>query len=141
MNLQYHNLILISAVFFLINACGNQNDESSSLENADDQSLTGQVQVLVDENRFEEALDLLRNEDESDREVAVLLRDTHLLYGNWLMYHAEEIHMTERMPMALAHFRRVLELDPQNPQARTNKQQIVEIYNSMGRNVPSGVAE
>ncbi len=132
-------LLLFSFSLLILGGCGNQ-DEENTPPDVDD-SLTGQVQTLVDDNRYEEALELLRAEDASQTEVAALLRDTHLLYGNWLMYHAADIHMTERMPRALAHFRRVLDLDPRNSQARANKDQIEEIYKSMGRPIPRGVAE
>ncbi len=132
-------IFLVMAVSVVMLAgCGNAEDAPE----ADAPStLEGQIQALVDDNNYEEALELLRTEDESETSVMVLLRDTHLLYGNWLMYHADEIHMTERMPRALAQFRRVLQIDPQNSQARANKQQIVEIYHSMGRDVPAGIAD
>ncbi|MCC5933957.1 MAG: hypothetical protein LAT75_06115 [Candidatus Cyclonatronum sp.] len=121
---------------------GSQNQPDAAGQNAvPDGPLVMQVQFLVDEDRYEEALGKLRQEDAADPEIMVLLRDTHLHFGTWLMYHAETIHMTERMPMALSHFRRVLELDPQNRQAQANIRQIEDIYRSMNRDIPQGVAE
>ncbi len=137
-----------AVLFFLMmmtTACsdaGSQNQSGDGeLQAVPDGPLTVQVQFLVDEDRYEEALTKLRKEDGSNPEIMVMLRDTHLHYGTWLMYHAEMIHMTERMPMALAHFRRVLELDPQNRQAQANIRQIEDIYQSMNREIPQGVAE
>lgn len=106
-----------------------------------DGTLQEQIQFLVNENLFDEALQRLRVEDKNDSSIMVMLRDTHLLYGNWLMYHAETIHMTDRMPKALRHFRRVLEIDPNNRTARSNIDQIETIYRQMGRDIPEGVAE
>lgn len=100
-----------------------------------------QVQYLVDNNRYDEALDKLGNLNQSDTTTIIMLRDTHLHYGNWLMYHADTIHMSDRMPKALRHFRRVLEIDPDNRQARSNIDQIESIYRQMGRDIPEGVAE
>ena len=117
--------------------------ESSGSENVEmpDGTLQEQIQFLVNENLFDEALQRLRVEDKNDSSVMVMLRDTHLLYGNWLMYHAETIHMTDRMPKALRHFRRVIEIDPDNRTARSNIDQIETIYRQMGRDIPEGVAE
>jgi hypothetical protein len=38
---------------------------------------------------------------------------------------------------ALARYRRVLELDPSNKEAKENKEQIEEIYESMGMPIPN----
>ncbi len=142
--------VLILLSFFVFQACAESSEDNANYEQTTEQtrelaplpdgSVTEQVQFLVDLDRYEEALEILRNEDQDDDEIQVITRDTHLHYGNWLMYHAETIQMNERMPMALAHFRRVLELDPQNSQARANIQQIEDIYQSMGREIPQGVA-
>jgi tetratricopeptide (TPR) repeat protein len=136
--IMFRYLILI--LLFVVTACSS---EKTSPENAPvpEGSLSQQIQFLVDNNRFDEALDKLRKEDASETRIIVMIRDTHLLYGNWLMYHAETIHMTERMPKALRHFRRVLEIDPNNRTARSNIEQIEAIYAQLGRPVPEGVAE
>ncbi|MCH8568111.1 MAG: hypothetical protein LAT67_07600 [Balneolales bacterium] len=135
-------LISVASLLFVA-GCGNGADTASTDRNQviPDGTIAEQVQFLVDHDRYEEALNKLKNEDSSSPEIMQMKRDTHLHYGNWLMYHAETIHMTERMPMALAHFRKVLEMDPENRQARANKQQIIDIYNQLGRPVPDGVAQ
>jgi len=133
---RYLTLILV----LFISACAS---EQVSPENAPvpEGPLTQQIQFLVDNNRFDEAFDKLRLEDSSEPRIMIMIRDTHLHYGNWLMYHAETIHMTERMPEALRHFRRVLEIDPNNRTARSNIEQIEAIYAQLGRPVPEGVAQ
>lgn len=122
----------------LIISCGNENGNSTALPEG---PIESQVQFLVDQDRYPEALDLLREEDSSDRRIMIMVRDTHLLYANWLMHAAESIHMTERMPMALRHFRRVLEIDPENQIALASVNQIESIYQQMNREIPQGVAQ
>jgi tetratricopeptide (TPR) repeat protein len=136
-------VILFFLLLFIVSIAASCTSEGSGSEHAalPDGTLQEQVQFLVNQNLFDDALDLLRKEDETDRSILLMLRDTHLHYGNWLMYHAETIHMTDRMPKALQHFRRVLEMDPNNRTARSNIDQIETIYRQMGRDIPGGVAE
>jgi len=105
-------------------------------------SLEERVQFYVDHDQYEDALDELRNADSSGGNVMIMKRDTHLHYATWLMNTAvQHGHMADNMPKSLRHFRRVLEIDPDNRQARTNIDQIEGIYRQMGRDVPEGVAE
>jgi len=144
---QYTYTFLLLFLSMTLAACSGSDEapdqytEPAPVEAVPEGSLVDQVQFLVNADRFEDALDLLRHEDLDDTQIKAMVRDTHLLYANWLMHHAESIHMTERMPKALAHFRRVLELDPDNSKAKADLQQIEEIYRSMGRDIPQGVAE
>jgi tetratricopeptide (TPR) repeat protein len=132
-------IIASAAILVFFTGCSGEA-ESTDPTYVPEGTTVEQVQFLVDANRFEEALDILRDATD-DETTIVLLRDTHLHYGNWLMYHADTIHMTDRMPKALRHFRRVLELDPGNRTARSNIEQIEGIYRQMGRDIPEGVAE
>lgn len=63
------------------------------------------------------------------------LIEKHLAAGNYLMFKAN-LHPKKKYAPALRHYRRVLELDPANDEAKTNKEQIEMIYESMGRPVP-----
>jgi DNA-directed RNA polymerase subunit F len=45
------------------------------------------------------------------------------------------------MPEALRHYRKVVELDPENAQAKAEIEQIEGIYRSLDREIPQGVAE
>ncbi len=131
-------IYLVSFTLLFLSACGNNGNDTAAIP---DGPIEQQVQFLVDQDRYEEALDILREADQDDRRVAVMTRDTHLLYANWLMHSADSIHMTERMPLALQHFRRVLELDSENQIALASIEQIESIYQQMGREIPQGVAE
>jgi tetratricopeptide (TPR) repeat protein len=129
-------------IVFLAISCGNQNDTSADTPpDISGLPLQEQVQVLVDRDNYEEALGLLREADENDPQVLQLKRDTHLLYGLWLTYSADTVLMAERMGGALRHYRRVLELDPDNSRARAEIDQIEGIYQQMGRPIPEGVAD
>ena len=90
-------------------------------------------------NEFEEALDILRDSDQDDDTVNQLLMATHMNYALYLT-HESDMGMTERMPSALRHFRRVLELDPGNARAQAEADNIESIYRSLGRDIPEGVA-
>jgi hypothetical protein len=100
-----------------------------------------QVQFLVDADRYTEALDILREQDSDEPEIRTMQRDVHLLYGVWLVDHAQNMDMRVNMPEALRQFRRVLELDPDNRIAQANIQQIETIYKSLNREIPQGVAQ
>ncbi|MBP3192848.1 hypothetical protein [Natronogracilivirga saccharolytica] len=106
----------------------------------DSESTEQAVNQLSEEGEFEEALDLARTKaDETGDET--LLIETHLAYANYLTHEADHLAMGERMGDALAHYRRVLELDETNSQAQSHIELIEGIYDQMGRDVPQGVAE
>jgi tetratricopeptide (TPR) repeat protein len=130
-------LLLISVII----SCGGQNSDTSGMPDISGLPLQEQIQILVDHDRYEQALDLLRDAGQKDPQVIHLKRDTHLLYGIWLTYSADSIQMPERMSGALRHYRRVLELDPDNRRAKNEIDQIEGIYQQMGRPVPEGVAD
>ena len=56
--------------------------------------------------------------------------------ANYLMFDAD-LPPKDKYKPALQRYRRVLELDPGNQEAMANKQQIEEIYQSMGKPIPN----
>lgn len=72
--------------------------------------------------------------DKSDA-VKKQLIEKHMAAGNYLMLEAN-IPPKEKYSPALKHYKRVLELDPENAEAIRNKKQIEEIYEMMGRPIP-----
>jgi len=58
-----------------------------------------------------------------------------LTAANYLMFEAN-LSPKKKYKPALQRYRRVLELDPSNKEAKENKQQIEDIYKSMGMPVP-----
>jgi hypothetical protein len=73
--------------------------------------------------------------DNSDA-VKTQLIQKHMAAGNYLMFEAN-LSPKKKYKPALKHYRRVLELDPSNVEATRNKQQIEDIYTSMGRPIPN----
>ncbi|MEX0928750.1 MAG: hypothetical protein WD266_04050 [Balneolales bacterium] len=102
-------------------------------------TLADTIQHLNMENRYEEALEILREADQDENTIMQLQIATHMNYALYLTHESDQ-QMTERMPAALRHFRRVLELDPGNERARAEADQIESIYRSLGRDIPEGVA-
>lgn len=134
-------LLAISlSVTIFVTACGNESPENNPSE-ADPENLAEHVESLNQNDEFEEALDLLREADQEDPQIQEMLETVHLNYALHLTHVKGMEDMREYMPMALRHYRRVLELNPDNDRAQQEKQQIVEIYQQLGRDVPEGVAE
>ncbi|MEX0778941.1 MAG: hypothetical protein WD491_08090 [Balneolales bacterium] len=127
--MSYFRLTFILSIFIILSACSGQEPAS----------LTDRVQNLNMQDEYEEALDILHERDQDENEVQQLLIATHMNYALYLT-HESDAAMRERMPSALRHFRRVLELDPTNSRARAEADQIESVYRSLGRDIPEGVA-
>lgn len=115
-------------------------EETANTANKNE-SLEIQVTQLIDQNEYERALELLRQSDEEPQRVEELKAGTHLAYAHYLTNEADHMEMGKRMPDALRHFRRVLELDEGNTMAQNYIDRIESIYEQMGRDIPEGVAE
>lgn len=123
-------------LLFMLNACGNDQPDN----------LAEEVRSLNEQQEYEQALELLdetspEQEQIAEQDFESLSASTHLNYAMYLAYEADHVEMTERMPAALRHFRRVLELDPGNEHARENIDLIEGIYRDMEREIPEGVAQ
>jgi hypothetical protein len=149
-NMNRYLFMMMAGALLLFAGCASDNSDDAnasaqeqemSQEPVPEGPVLEQVQFLVDNNRFEEALEKLKAEDTSEPQIRTALRDTHFLYGEWLMYHADSVQMNVRMPTALRHFRRVVEMEPDNEAAQANIQQIESVYRSMDRPIPEGIAE
>jgi hypothetical protein len=145
MNLRNTILLLTFSALFLLAGCSGDEPGTAAgetpLPDLTGMSLQQQVAVLIEADRYEQALEILRDADPDDPMVQQLKRDTHLIFGLWLTYSADSVQMSERMGGALRHYRRVLELDPENSRARAEINQIEGIYTRMGRPIPEGVAD
>lgn len=126
----FHRFLLVILLPLILFACSGQDPEG--LE-------TG-INRLVEQHEYEEALATLREADDEPQKVHRLKVQTHLAYANYLTHEADHLEMRDRMSDALRHFRRVLELDPDNSQAQTHIELIEGIYRQMGREIPEGVA-
>ena len=126
-----------------------QESETSSVElkvtvekpdNFESLPLVEKIEFHIENDQYDDALNLLRPLDENDQQIKELLIATHMTYGLNLTYGSLTDQRT-RMPEALRQFRRVLELDPSNTSAQAEIDQIEGIYRSMNREIPQGVAE
>jgi tetratricopeptide (TPR) repeat protein len=73
-----------------------------------------------------------KTKSDNDKKAAV---EKQMAAANYLMFEANLSPKKKYRP-ALKRYRRVLELDPNNAEAQKNKQQLEDIYKSMGMPVP-----
>lgn len=98
-------------------------------EKGDDQPLNVQIDQLIDENRYEEALERV---DHGESENPDLLREKiHLNYGLHLMTTFDESEMRTRMNEAMRQFINVIRINPENQMAREQINQILMVYDTM----------
>jgi hypothetical protein len=125
-------LTLLLILPFLFLACsGSDNDQLN--ENL---TLSEQIDRLIENNRYEAALDLLTDEDRGDTEIRTLLEKTHLNYGLHSMNTFDQTEMRTRMNNALVQFTEVLRLNPDNSFAREQITQIMAIYSTIPNREP-----
>lgn len=117
------NVIFLFLFGTLMMACGGETAEENL-----NMPLDEQVDLLIEQNEYEAALELLSDKDPSDPEVANLLEKTHLNYGLHSMNTFDSTEMRTRMNNALTQFTEVLRINPDNTVAREQIQQIMDIY-------------
>lgn len=118
--MRYFTLLLLT----LFIACSNNTP----------QDLSEQVDQLIAEDNYPEALELVNNADpaQTDDDIDTLKEKTLLNYGLYLEYRGpEESSMRDRMTSALEQFIEVLRINPNNQQARKEIRQIMDIYGTM----------
>lgn len=121
-------VLLAIALFGFITAC-SQSDNTTQM------TLEQQVDQLVTEAKFDEAMTLL---DESSSEEALKLREeVHLQHGIYLIYNADPSQMRDNANNALREFVAVLELNPENEKARAEIEQILSIYRTFPDRQPA----
>ncbi len=109
-------------------SCGNGEGDVEIDPNL---TLSEQIDRMIDQNRYEAALDLLRDEDPQNPDTRFLLEKTHLNYGLHSMNTFDQTEMRTRMNNALLQFVEVLKLNPDNNIAREQIQQIMSIYSTI----------
>jgi hypothetical protein len=120
-------LLAITLIGF-ITACSQSDNESQM-------SLEQQVDQLVTEAKFDEAMELL--DDTSSEEALKLREDVHLRHGIYLIYNSDPSQMRESANNALREFVAVLELNPENEKARAEIEQILGIYRTFPDRQPA----
>lgn len=115
-------LFLTVAVFFV--SCSSKTVED----------LPKQVDQLIAEDNYEEALNLIKaaNPETTEADLKTLREKTHLNYGIYLEYRGpEDSTMRDRMTSALEQYIEVLKINPNNQKAISEVNQIMGIYSTM----------
>lgn len=76
---------------------------------------------------------------------AKLEEKAHFEYAMWLKFYSvnpkNPNSMKVNMPLSVQHFRKVIQLNPENDKAQSELKEIENIYRSLNREVPAGIAE
>jgi|AntRauTorcE11898_2_1112593.scaffolds.fasta_scaffold05955_2 tetratricopeptide (TPR) repeat protein len=118
------NLFYLFALSLILISCGGEDAPQQNL----DMSLEDRVNLMIEQNEYEAALELLSEKDQTDPEIALLREKTHLNYGLHSMTTFDQTEMRTRMNNALSQFTEVLRINPDNTVAREQIQQILDIY-------------
>lgn len=117
-------LLLSLLILFTLLSCSSDQETLPDPE----LPLPVRVDLLIDQNRYEQALSLLAEEDREDPEIRLALEKTHLNYALYSMNTFDQTEMRTRMNTALIHFAEVLRLNPNNIVATEQIGQILSIY-------------
>jgi tetratricopeptide (TPR) repeat protein len=123
--------ILLFAIFF--HSC-NSNESQPSVD--EDLTIGEQIDLLIENDDYETALDILEEMDPNDPEIATLREKTHLNYGLHSMSTFDETEMRTRMNNALTQFTEVIRINPENGVAREQIEQIMAIYATIPNREP-----
>lgn len=123
--------IVLLAIF--IQSCSSDESQPSINE---DLTISEQIDLLIDNNDYETALDILEEMDQTDPEIQTLREKTHLNYGLHSMSTFDEAEMRTRMNNALIQFTEVIRINPQNSVAREQIEQIMAIYATIPNRQP-----
>ncbi|MEX0993916.1 MAG: hypothetical protein WD599_00205 [Balneolaceae bacterium] len=117
-------LLFILLIFAFTFSCTEQ--EEARHDNAMEQ-----IDYLIEEDRYEEALSIVNGLDPEDPDSQLLREKIHLNYGLYNMNTFDEGEMRTRMNEALRQFAEVLRMNPENEVARTQIEQIMSVYATM----------
>ena len=117
------------------NPHGNMSqDNQQNMDNTDmapEDAVDPKADKLVKEADDFETVYAKNKTDDNKKLLAV----KHLDAGNYLMFKAT-LNPRKKYGPALKQYNRILELQPDNAEAKANKKQIEDIYESLGRPIP-----
>lgn len=125
--MKYFLMIVMTAL--VLAGCGGGQVDAEKLNHAN---------ALVNTGNFEEGiaeLEGLYTSTPDDIALKQSLVSAHMKYGNYFMYN-DTLSPKEKYPNALKHYKAVLKIDASNADAKDKANQIIEIYQMMGRAVP-----
>lgn len=125
--MKYFLVIVTTAL--LLAGCGGGEVDAEKLNHAN---------ALVNTGNFEEGiaeLEGLYTSAPDDIALKQSIVSAHMKYGNYFMYN-DTLAPRVKYPNALKHYKAVLKIDASNADAKDKANQIIEIYQMMGREVP-----
>lgn len=126
--------ICVLSISFM-SCSSNSEKQNSTLSSTIDIAL--QIDKLVAEDKYTEALELLEGQPDSP-EILTLKEMTHLNYGLFLEYRdANVTNMRDKMNNALREYVKVLRINPDNEKALSEIEQILGIYATFGNRAPA----
>lgn len=136
--MSYKFIFLLFTALLWVSACSSPENETID----PNLTLEEQIDLLIEENRYATALEILNAEERDDPEIRNLLEKTHLNFGLHSMNTFDQTEMRTRMNNALSQFTEVLRLNPNNVVAREQIGQILSVYNTIpGREPEAEVLE
>lgn len=121
--------LFLSLIALLFISCSTETPEN----------LSERVDQLIAEDDYSQALELIDNADpeQTEANITELKEKTHLNYGLYMEYRGpEDTSMRDRMTTALEQYIEVLNINPDNDEARSEIEQIMSIYSTMPENSP-----
>lgn len=128
--MKQHTIYLFAICLALI-SCGEETAEQNL-----DMPLEDRINLLIEQNEYDTALDVLSEREISDPDIAQLKEKVHLNYGLHSMNTFDQTEMRTRMNNALSQFTEVLRINPNNTVAREQIQQILDIYATIPNRSP-----
>src|SRR5690625_3711186 len=127
---RYLTLFFVLSVFFFSCSNGEETRQGAATHTEIDSNLplAEQIDLYIEQDRYDEALELLSSEDPDSPDTLVQLEKTHLNYGLHSMNTYDQTEMRTRMNKTLQHFTEVLKINPENQLAREQIEQIMMIY-------------
>lgn len=123
-------ILLFSVLAFGLMAACSQSESKNEM------TLQQEVDALVAEAKFDEAMTLLEEEPKSP-EVTSMKESVHLQHGIHLIYNSDPSEMRESANKALREFIAVLEINPENEKAKAEINQILGIYRTFPDRQPA----
>jgi len=129
------HLIFATLILFVLFLQSCSSDDSQPALD-EDLTISEQIDLLIENDDYETALEILEDMDHSDPEIQTLREKTHLNYGLHSMSTFDETEMRTRMNNALTQFTEVLRINPDNSVAREQIEQIMGIYATIPNRQP-----
>jgi tetratricopeptide (TPR) repeat protein len=129
------HLIFTTLILFVLflQSCSSDDSQPAVDENL---TISEQIDLLIENDDYETALEILEEMDKNDPEIQTLREKTHLNYGLHSMSTFDETEMRTRMNNALTQFTEVLRINPDNTVAREQIEQIMGIYATIPNRQP-----